>query len=293
MSSTPTRISYVNGRYVPHNQAAVHIEDRGYQFSDGIYEVMLIENNVMIDRAQHWARLKRSLAEMRIAFPVSIPALEVVTFELLRRNRLKSGCIYLQITRGVAKRDHPFPKKPVEPAIVMTVTEPKTPSLKERTEGVHAITYPDIRWLRRDIKSISLLPNVLAKQAATEAKVREAWLYTEKGIFTEGSSTNIYIVDAKGTVITHPANEMILGGVTRDSILKLAKKAGIKVLEKPFTLADIKKAKEAFLTSTTAMVLPVVKIDRIVIGSGKPGKIVTKLQSLYAAHISNQAKKKH
>lgn len=281
------KISYVNGAYVPHHLAAVHIEDRGYQFSDGIYEVIAIENGHFIDGSPHLDRLERSLAALEISTPMSRRAMQVVIRELLRKNHSNHGCLYIQITRGVAKRNHEFPKS-TPPAIVMTLSGPKTPSNKQRTEGVAAITYPDIRWGRRDIKSISLLPNILAKEQAARAHVREAWLHDTDGIITEGSSSNSYIVTQQGVIITHPANERILGGITRHTVLTLAKKKGFQIEERPFSIKEIEIAKEAFLTSTTSEVLPVVKIDNIIIGNGHPQEITQKLMQLYDSYRSTQ-----
>ena len=278
------KISYVNGRYVPHAEASVHIEDRGYQFSDGIYEVMAIKNRHFIDGDLHFKRLIRSLKEMEIDFHVSQASLTQIILELMRRNGKKSGNLYLQVTRGVAKRLHDFPVG-TPPSLVMTLADLKFPTAAQVAEGVAVITQPDIRWGRRDIKTISLLPNILAKQQAVRAKVRETWL-TEDGHVTEGSSSNSYIVSKDGVIVTHPANQRILGGVTRDTVLRLAKEAGIKVEERPFTLAEAKKASEAFLTSTGSKVLPVVKIDDAVIGNGKPGQVTMKLVTLYDAHLA-------
>lgn len=278
------KISYVNGSYVNHLEAAVHIEDRGYQFSDGIYEVIAIEHGVLIDGEPHLVRLERSLKELEIAMPMSRAAMKLVIKELLRRNHATQGCLYIQVTRGVAKRNHDFPKN-VAPALVMTLSGPKTPSSKQREEGVHAITHPDIRWGRRDIKTISLLANILAKEQASRAKVREAWLYDEQGIITEGSSSNAYIVTKEGILVTHPANNRILGGITRSRILELAKDAGIKVEERAFNIAEIATAREAFITSTTAGVLPVVKIDDTVIGNGFPCEVTRKLAKLYENYV--------
>lgn len=283
------KISYVNGQYVNHLYASVHIEDRGYQFSDGIYEVIAIENHTLIDGEGHLARLERSLRELCIPMPMPRAAMECIIRELLRRNRRRDGCIYIQVTRGVAKRDHPFPKQ-VEPSLVMTLSPPKKPSAALKKTGVEVISCPDIRWGRRDIKSISLLPNVLAKQKAVEAGVKEAWLVDEKGYVTEGASTNTYIVK-DNVIITHPANERILGGITRDTVLKLARQNGMKVEERPFTLEEAKSATEAFITSTTMAVMPVIKIDDKVIGNGHPRETAQTLMSLYEAYMTDISSK--
>jgi D-alanine transaminase len=284
------KISYVNGRYVNHCDATVHMEDRGYQFSDGIYEVMAFYNRTLLDEGLHMQRLLRSLKELHIAPPMSETALRLVSRELIARNNRTDGTLYMQISRGVARRDHPFPKA-AKPSVVMALTGPKMPKEKEVREGVSVIVRPDLRWARRDIKSISLLPNVLAKQEATAAGAREAWLVDEKGIISEGAVSNNAIVNAKGEVITHPANQNILGGITRDVMIKLACKNNIKVIERPFSLKEAKAAKEAFLTSTTSNVLPVTRIDNAAVGNGKPGPVTLKLLKLFYEHIYEETGK--
>lgn len=277
-------ISYVNGRYVNHAEAAVHIEDRGYQFSDGIYEVIAVFNGKMVDGEPHLKRLERSLTHLHIPLPMPLESMKCIIRELLRRNRRNEGYVYIQISRGVAKRNHAFPKQ-VEPSLVITLSVAKHPSYKERYQGVSVITLPDIRWGRRDIKTVSLLPNVLAKQKAVEAGVKEAWQVNAQGCVTEGASTNSYIVTRDGVVITHPANETILEGITRTTVLALAREHGIKVEERPFTLEEAKAAAEAFLTSTTGGVLPIIQIDDSKIADGKPGKVSLKLMNLYDDYI--------
>ena len=283
------RISYVNGQYVHHGEAMVHIEDRGYQFSDGIYEYIAFYNRKLLDGPLHFKRLERSLKELRIDLPVSIAAMNIIVNELIERNGREDGGLYMQITRGVAKRDHAFPKGK-KPALVMTVCAAKTPKKADIKNGVKVISAPDIRWARRDIKSVSLLGNILAKQQAAEQHAREAWLI-EDDFITEGSASNAYIVDSNGTIITHPANHYILGGITRDVVLSLARAHHIKVSEKPFAMEDVKNASEAFITSTSANVLPVTKVDNITIGDGAPGPISKQLQELYAKHIYQQTGK--
>lgn len=284
------KISYVNGRYVHHREALVHMEDRGYQFSDGVYEVMCFYNGRMLDEALHMKRLARSLKELRITAPMSDKALQLVTRELIARNGRENGTVYLQISRGVARRDHPFPKT-VRPSIVMAVTGGKMPKAKEVSDGVNVITIPDLRWQRRDIKSISLLANVLAKQAAAEAKAKEAWLYDEDGIISEGSSSNNAIVNAKGEIMTSPADHHILGGITRNVVLELARKNGFKVIEKSFSVKEAVAAKEAFMMSTTCNVLPVTLIDGKKVADGKPGPVTLKLLKLYHEHIYHETGK--
>lgn len=284
------RISYVNGRYVNHADAQVHIEDRGYQFSDGVYEVMAFYNRRMLDEDLHMKRLARSLKELRIATPMSDTSMRFIIRELVTRNNRNDGTVYIQISRGVARRDHPFPRK-ATPSLVMAITGPKIPKAKDVVEGVSVITAPDLRWARRDIKSISLLPNIMAKQAAAEAGAREAWLVDKDGIISEGSASNSAIINAKGELMTSPLGNNILGGVTRTVILDLARQAGIKVVERSFSVKEAKAAKEAFILSTTSNVLPVKSIDGHIIGSGKPGQVTQKLLRLYYEHIYTQTGK--
>ena len=280
-----SRIAYVNGQYVEHRRAGVHIDDRGYQFADGIYEVVAISGGRLIDAELHWQRLERSLREMRITAPMSRAALGHVIAEVIRRNRVADGIVYLQITRGVAPRDHLFPKK-TRPAVVVTVkrTKPADPKLVAR--GVDVISLPDIRWGRCDIKSLSLLPNVMAKQAAKEQGAYEAFLVDQAGNVTEGSSTNAWIVSAKGILVTRKAGPEILNGVTRLAVLALAKAEKMKIEERSFSLKEAVKAKEAFITSTTNFVMPVVRIDGKAIGGGKPGPFARKLREHYIAHMA-------
>ncbi len=282
-----SRTAYVNGAYVPHAQAYVHIEDRGYQFADAIYEYIAFYNRRFLDADLHLARLRRSLEELAISFPMSDAALKLVMQELLARNTRAHGGLYMQISRGVARRDHPFPAC-VKPALIMTISGPKTPKASEVEKGVSVITLPDNRWGRCNIKSVGLLPNVLAKQEASKAKAREAWLIKADGTVTEGAVSNAFIVLEKEGVITHPADAHILSGITRNMVLQLAQENTIAVTERPFTLAEVAQASEAFLTSTSANVLPVVKVENTVIGNGKPGTITQRLLNLYQTHIYKQ-----
>lgn len=283
------RISYVNGAYKLHSEAMAHIEDRGYQFADGIYEYFAFYNGALLDADLHWKRLERSLRELEIPMPMSIAALTQVVKELIERNGKLDGGLYMQVTRGMARRDHPFPKE-TKPVLSMTICSPKYPKPAEIKNGVKVMTLPDNRWHRRDIKSVSLLANVLSKQEASKQGMREAWLVMEDGKISEGSVSNAYIVNARGEIVTHPADTNILGGVTRDVVLQLARANDIKVIEKPFSLNDVKAASEAFITSTSANVLPVAKIDDI--NLGKPGPVTLKLMSLYHAHIFAQTGKR-
>ncbi len=283
-----SRIAYVNGRYVPHHAAGVHIEDRGYQFADGVYEVMAIDNRRLVDMTPHYDRLERSLRELRIELPMTRAALDVVLHEVVRRNRVRNGIVYLQVTRGVATRDHPFPKR-AEPAVVVTARRGGRPNPQNREEGVAVVTVPDIRWARCDIKSVSLLPNVLAKQAAKEAGGFEAWQVDADDMITEGSSTNAWIVDADGNLVTRPLANTILSGVTRLVLKQLAEESDIRVVERPFSVEEAKNAREAFITSTTSFVTPVVRIDDRVIANGRPGSTTTRLIELYDQHLATPA----
>ena len=280
-----TRIAYVNGRYVPHRLARVHIEDRGYQFADAVYEVVAVADGRLVDGDGHNDRLERSLGELRIAMPMTRRALEMVMAEVIRRNGITNGSIYLQMSRGVAPRDHPFPADP-KTQVVMTAKPAAPPSRKVAEEGVRVITLEDIRWRRCDIKSVSLLPAVLAKQAAREAGAYEAFLVDRDGMVTEGSSTNAWIVDGDGALVTRPASQSILDGITRRRVIALAKAAGIKVVERPFSVDELKRAREVFLTSTSSYVAPVTQVDDAVIANGKPGSTALALRERYIAYMT-------
>lgn len=277
-----SRIAYVNGQYVPHRHAAVHVEDRGYQFADGVYEVIAVQRGELIDLEPHFDRLDRSLREIDVAPPMSRRALTMVIDEVVRRNAVRDGIVYLQVTRGVAQRDHGFPKN-AKPALVVTArnTRSKAP---QQERGVSVITLPDLRWKRCDIKSVALLPNVLGKQTAVEAGAYEAWLTDADGNVTEGTASNAWIVTDKDELVTRHADNAILRGVTRLAVRALAAEHGLTLVERAFSVAEAKAAREAFLTSTTSTVMPVVRIDDAQIGDGKPGPVTRHLRKLYAAH---------
>jgi len=280
-------IAYVNGRYVRRSDAAVNIEDRGYQFADGIYEVCLVIDGKYWDADGHLARMQRSLNALSIQLPMNNPALKIVMAELLARNRLENALVYIQVTRGVAPRNHPFPRPGAEPAIVMTAQPfDLNQSDAQAKKGVRVTTTPDIRWGRVDIKSISLLPNVLAKQAAAQAGAAEAWLVRD-GKVTEGSSSNAWIIDAEGVLVTHPRTNEILGGVTRETVMKCAADLQIKIHEHAFSLEQAKTAKEAFFTSATGLVMPIVSIDGAIVGGGKPGPMTLRLREAYKQRARN------
>lgn len=277
-----SRIAYVNGQYLPHRQASVHIEDRGYQFADGVYEVCEIVNGHLVDEKRHMKRLARSLDELQIAHPMSDLALGVILREVVARNKVQNGSVYLQVTRGVAPRNHFFPAASTAPGVVVTARNAsveKSAALAE--QGVSVISVPDNRWARVDIKSVSLLPNVLAKQAAREQGAYEAWFVDEAGYVTEGSSTNAWIVTKDGTIVTRPANEGILRGITRTIVLELAEREGMTLEERPFTIKEAQEAREAFITAATTLVMPVVNVDDITVANGTPGHIATTLRSLF------------
>ena len=279
------RYAYVNGRYVDHRAATVHIEDRGYQLADGVYEVVGVRDGRLIDETPHIDRLDRSLGELRIDWPVSRPALGFIMRELMRRNRLRDGLIYMQVTRGVARRDHAFPTTPVKPALVLTTKNTRHLGA-DPGPGVAVKSQPDIRWERCDIKTIALLPNVLAKQAARESGAYEAWLIDDKGCITEGASTNAWIVTGDNELVTRQTDNGILAGITRGTLKKIANDLQLKFVERPFTLAEAKKAKEAFITSATSFVTPVVKIDGDKVADGKVGTTARRLREEYVRFAS-------
>ena len=274
-----TRVTYVNGRYVPHDRAAVHVEDRGYQFADGVYEVVEVRRGELIDEAGHLDRLERSMNALQITPPVARAALDFIMREVVRRNLVHEGLVYLQVTRGVAPRDHAFPKAGTRASLVVSARSLDRRLLDARAQdGVRVITVPDERWLRPDIKSISLLPNVLAKQAAKERGAQEAWLVDAQGYVTEGSASNAWIVLTDGTIVTRQADRSILRGVTRTSLVDVIQQLGYRLEQRSFAVAEALEAAEAFLTGATTLVTPINSIDGTPIGSGKPGPVALKLR---------------
>ena len=273
------RIAYVNGRYLPLREASVNIEDRGYQFSDGVYEVCEVRGGRLVDERRHVERLQRSLTELRMAMPMTPAALGVILREVVRRNRVRWGIVYLQITRGVSRRDHAFPPAGTEPSVVVTARNlDLVQAEKLAAEGVAVITVPDNRWERVDIKSVSLLPNVLAKQAAREQGAREAWFVDKQGRVTEGSSSNAWIITRDGKVVTRHVDHAILKGITRTVVLDAIAAQGLKLEERSFTVDEAYAAREAFLTSASQIVIPIVQIDGRPVGNGAPGLIATALR---------------
>lgn len=282
-----SHIAYVNGRYLPQRDATVHIEDRGYQFADGVYEVFLVWRGVPIDYGPHIVRLKRSLDELRMREPMSPGAMTVVMKEIVRRNHLDTGIVYVQVNRGVATRAHPFPSASVKPSMVVTAKHFPGSSDAMAEKGAKVVTARDIRWERRDIKSVGLLANVLARQSAAESKAYEAILVTADGKVTEASASNAWIITADKTIVTHPTTNEILGGITRATVRDLAKEAGYKIEERPFTLDEALNAKEVFLTGTTTFVMPISQIDDKPIGNGGAGLISLDLRKRYRAYLDS------
>jgi D-alanine transaminase len=274
-----SRIAYVNGQYRDMRDAVVNIEDRGYQFSDGVYEVCEVRGGRVVDLPRHMTRLQRSLHELRIAMPMPLAALEVVIRETVRRNRITYGIVYLQITRGVTRRDHAFPLKFVKPAVVITARSLNFQKNQgTAAHGINVITVPENRWPRVDIKSVSLLPNVLAKQQARENDAYEAWFVDPEGRVTEGSSSNAWIITKDGKVVTRSAESGILAGVTRAVLIEAPSALQIRFEERPFTPQEAYEAAEAFVTASSQIVMPVVRIDGHSIGSGEPGPISMRLR---------------
>lgn len=276
-----SRIAYVNGRYLRHSEASVHIKDRGYQFADGIYEVCGVRGGRLMDEKLHLERLQRSLRELRMDMPVSLSALKIILREVVRRNRISNGMVYFQVTRGVAPRDHPFPADAQASLVVTAKRLNEARVAASVAKGVEVMTMPDQRWARRDIKSVALLPNILAKQTAREAGAYEAWLVDAEGFVTEGASTNAWIVDREGRLITRPEGPDILSGVTRRVLLQAARAEGLEVVERPFTPEEAKSAREAFISASSAIIIPVVRIDGHPIGNAAPGSTTLRLREAY------------
>jgi D-alanine transaminase len=280
-----SRIAYVNGRYLPHRDACVHVEDRGFQFADGVYEVCEVRDARLVDERRHMTRLLRSLGELRIGLPMPLPALSVVLHETVRRNRVRNGIVYLQITRGVARRDFAFPAPDTAPSIIVTArSHDPVKAEAGAVQGIAVITVADRRWARPDIKSVSLLPNVLAKQAARDAGAREAWLVDANGFVTEGASSNAWIITADGEAVTRPADNSILNGISRAVVLEAMAARGLALTERAFTVAEAKAAREAFITAASQIVQPVVRIDGSPIGDGRPGSFALTLRREFHRH---------
>ncbi|MXN45787.1 D-amino-acid transaminase [Shinella kummerowiae] len=278
------RFAYVNGRYVRHADAAVHIDDRGLVFADAVYEVCQVQQGFIVDITRHLDRLDRSLGEIRIRPPMPRAVLTGVMREVLRRNRVVNGMVYLQVTRGRAKRDHVFPSPEVRASLIVTA-KAMNPAVNaaKYAAGIKAVTVADNRWGRVDIKTVGLLPNVLARQQAKEAGAQEAIFVDADGYVTEGGATNLWIVDRAGKLATRPADHAILRGVTRTTLLDVAKKLGIDVEERRFSVADMLEAREVFITGATTICLPVVSIDGQTIANGHPGMTAQKIRDAFFA----------
>jgi D-alanine transaminase len=277
-----SRIAFVNGRYFPMALASVHIEDRGYQFADGVYEVCEVREGHIVDECRHMQRLSRSLGELRIPPPMSSRALGFVLRETVRLNRVREGLLYLQVTRGVARREHAFPTQGTRPSLVVTARardRAKAETLAET--GISVITLADNRWDRVDIKTIALVPNVLARQAAREAGAGEAWYVDKEGFVTEGAASNAWIVTGDGVLVTRPAESGILRGITRTVVFEVAAASNLTIEERPFSVGEALEAREAFVTAATQIVMPVVKIDGTPIADGKPGAVARALRARF------------
>jgi D-alanine transaminase len=279
-----SRVAYVNGRYVPHREARVHVEDRGYQFADAVYEVIGIVGGRFLDEEPHLDRLDRSLKELRIAWPVARAALKLVLREVMRRNRVVNGLVYFQVSRGVARRDYGFPKD-ARPSLVVTAKS-TAPVSADTGPGVSIITVPDIRWKRVDIKTTGLLGGALGKQKAREQGAFEAWQVDDAGTVTEGTSSNAWIVTAAGELVTRPTGHDILAGITRQTVKKVAAALQLTVVERPFTVAEALQAREAFMTSATSFVTPIVRIDGKAVADGKPGEVARRLRAEYLRTVT-------
>ena len=283
------RIAYVEGRYLPHPRAGVHIEDRGLQFADSVYEVFSVANGALLDEEAHLERLDRSLGALEIARPLARSALSVIMREVLRRNRLRDGLIYVQVTRGSYPRDHMIPTG-ARGTVIVTARRLDPGTIESRrASGIKVKTLPDIRWGRCDIKATGLLPNVLAKTEARRAGAFEAWLVDRDGKITEGTSTNAWIVDGNGMVLTRSLSTDILAGVTRATLLRAAAAAGLRIEERSFTVEEARRAHEAFVTSATGGVIPVVEVDGAKIGEGVPGAITMRMHALYRELAEKEA----
>lgn len=273
-------IAYVNGSFVPLSEAKVSILDRGFLFADGIYEVSAVLDGKLVDNASHLARLKRSVGEISLQLPGSIERIEQIQKELIARNTLDNGLVYIEVTRGADRgRDFAFPKG-VQPTLIMFTAVKDIVNAPAAKTGIDVITVPDIRWARRDIKSVSLLAQVLAKQAAAEAGAGEAWMI-EEGMVTEGGSSSAFILTQDDVLVTRQNGREILPGCTRKAVVKLAEEHQLRVDERPFSISEALVAKEAFITSATVFVQPVISIDGKKVANGKPGPMANRLREIY------------
>ena len=277
-----SRIAYVNGAYVQHSEAAIHVEDRGYQFADGVYEVCEVRHGMIVDMTRHLDRLGRSLGELKIDWPMQRRALTHVIRQVLKKNHVTNGLFYLQVTRGVARRDHVFPAAGTKPSLVITAksTNPAVIAGKN-AKGIKAITVTENRWDRVDIKTIGLLPNALARQAAKEQGAQEAIFIDHDGTVKEGAATNVWMVDNDGALLTRPAEHGILRGITRTTLMDVAERLGITIREENFSVDRMKAAREVFITAATSICFPVVQIDDQTIANGHPGSVSQKIREAF------------
>lgn len=274
-----SRIVYVNGDYVREEDAKISVFDRGFLFADGVYEVSAVLGGKLVDNDAHLKRLDRSLTELRMGCPVPLAEIPAIQHRLLKENGVDEGMVYLQVSRGVADRDFTFPAEE-KPSLVMFTQAKAIADNPKAAQGARIVSQPDIRWARRDIKTVQLLAQSLAKQAAAEAGADDAWM-VEDGFVTEGSSNNAFIVTADGVLVTRQLGTDILHGITRRAVLEIAAQEGLSVEERPFTLAEAQSAAEAFTTSASAFVMPVIAIDDETISQGVPGPVTQKLRTRY------------
>lgn len=277
-----TRVVYVNGSYRPYDDALVHVEDRGFQFADAVYEVMEVRHGRLVDEIRHMERLERSLAALAMSVPMTRAALARVLRETIRRNRVSEGLVYLQVSRGARARDFLFPPADVPPTLVCLARhQPRDRREARAARGIAIRSAPDIRWHKSDIKTVMLLPASLAKEAAKAAGADDAWFVDAQGRVTEGASANAWIVDSEGRLVTRALGPELLPGVTRRTLLDVLAREGLALVERPFTIAEAQKAREAFITSATSLVMPVVTIDGIQVGNGSPGLLTLRLRQVF------------
>jgi D-alanine transaminase len=277
-----SRTIYVNGRYLPYPAACVHPEDRGFQFGDAVYEVIEVRDGGLVDEARHTGRLERSLAEIGMRPAMTRAALARVLRETVRRNRVRDGIAYLQVSRGAAPRNFLAPPAGTPPTVVCLARTVSRAAVDARAQqGIAIKTFPETRWARCDIKTVMLLPASLAKEAAAAAGAQEAWFVDAEGFITEGASSNAWIIDAAGALRTRACDSAILRGVTRSTLVDLLRREGLDFIERAFTVEEAKRAREAFITSATNSVMPVVRIDDAPVGIGSPGPVAKRLRALF------------
>lgn len=278
-----SRVIYVNGTYQPYHQARLHVEDRATQFADSVYEVIEVKDGHQVDQQGHFDRLARSMRELKIQPHFTMRSLGLITREVVRRNLVHNGYVYLQISRGCAARDFIFPDPERTPVSLIVLGRIKNrKNLDEKAKnGIKVITLPDTRWARPDIKTTNLIASVLARQSAKENGADEAWLYNQHDVITEGAASNAWIINNQNQLITHPADHQILKGITREGVIRAAKAVNLTYIERPFTIEEAKTAQEAFISAATNLVMPVVKIDDTTINKGNPGPITAKLRLIF------------